>query len=254
MSVVLKWFLRNQKHSNKYILDGGSQTYNFVLHNNILVVVNVAGLPGFRRRNMVLQALEVVRIGLLFPLFSICYIIAPHSSWGQTMRKPFIKFICHSASYFTFLCKFTLRNGQHELNFHAWFPSPNPVKSVLKSTFILACIPQLLVCNCLTCLQVVMHKSEIKCKAYHIILKTMMDERREKSDFLRLQKKIYFKKLFSIILIPAINLLGRIWSTISIESYFGKQYIHPHIFLILRMWACIDISKRVVSTTTKKIY
>lgn len=65
----------------------------------------ISGLPGFRRRNMVLQALEVIRIGLLFPLFSLCYIVAPHSSWGQTMRKPFIKFICHSASYFTFLCE-----------------------------------------------------------------------------------------------------------------------------------------------------
>lgn len=44
--------------------------------------------------------------GMLFPLFSIAYIIAPHSTFGQTMRKPFIKFICHSASYFTFLCKY----------------------------------------------------------------------------------------------------------------------------------------------------
>lgn len=44
--------------------------------------------------------------GILFPLFSITYIVAPHSKVGQTMRKPFIKFICHSASYFTFLCKY----------------------------------------------------------------------------------------------------------------------------------------------------
>jgi hypothetical protein len=43
--------------------------------------------------------------GIMFPLFSVAYTIAPHSSFGQTMRKPFIKFICHSASYFTFLCK-----------------------------------------------------------------------------------------------------------------------------------------------------
>lgn len=55
---------------------------------------------------MALQALEIVRIGMLFPLFSFSYILAPHSTFGQTMRKPFIKFICHSASYFTFLCKF----------------------------------------------------------------------------------------------------------------------------------------------------
>lgn len=80
----------------------------FVAHPNVqqlLASIWYEGLPGFRRRNMALQALEVIRIGLLFPFFSLCYIVAPKSSWGQTMRKPFIKFICHSASYFTFLCK-----------------------------------------------------------------------------------------------------------------------------------------------------
>lgn len=49
-------------------------------------------------------------IGILFPLFSFTYIIAPQSRIGQTMRKPFIKFICHSASYFTFLCKHSIPN------------------------------------------------------------------------------------------------------------------------------------------------
>nr|CAI5861896.1 unnamed protein product [Callosobruchus analis] len=52
---------------------------------------------------MVLQAFEIVRIGILFPFFSAAYIMAPHSMIGQTMRKPFIKFICHSASYLVFL-------------------------------------------------------------------------------------------------------------------------------------------------------
>lgn len=56
---------------------------------------------------MVLQALEIVKIGVLFPFFSVAYIIAPHCVVGQTMRKPFIKFICHSASYFTFLCEYS---------------------------------------------------------------------------------------------------------------------------------------------------
>lgn len=64
------------------------------------------GLPGFRRKNMFLQAVETVRIGILFPFLSVAYIIAPHSVVGRTMRKPFIKFICHSASYFTFLCEY----------------------------------------------------------------------------------------------------------------------------------------------------
>lgn len=74
---------------------------------------------------MALQALDIIRIGMItlnpntvnynlnfsefpgmmFPIFSLAYILAPYSSIGQTMRKPFIKFICHSASYFTFLCE-----------------------------------------------------------------------------------------------------------------------------------------------------
>lgn len=49
---------------------------------------------------------------MLFPIFSFAYILAPHSSFGQTMRKPFIKFICHSASYFTFLCKYQACSGR----------------------------------------------------------------------------------------------------------------------------------------------
>lgn len=81
----------------------------FVAHPNVqqlLASIWYEGLPGFRRKNMVLQAFEIVRIGILFPVFSVGYILAPHSVIGQTMRKPFIKFICHSASYFFFLCKF----------------------------------------------------------------------------------------------------------------------------------------------------
>lgn len=42
-------------------------------------------------------------IGLLFPVFSVCYLIAPKSPLGLFIRKPFIKFICHTASYLTFL-------------------------------------------------------------------------------------------------------------------------------------------------------
>jgi len=61
------------------------------------------GLPGFRRKNIVLQTLQLIGIGMLFPVLSIAYIIAPHSSLGKFSKKPFIKFICHSASYVTFL-------------------------------------------------------------------------------------------------------------------------------------------------------
>ncbi|KAJ8275579.1 hypothetical protein COCON_G00073310 [Conger conger] len=59
--------------------------------------------PGWRRRHWGGKFLTCVFIGLLFPLFSLCYLIAPKSRYGLFIRKPFIKFICHTASYLTFL-------------------------------------------------------------------------------------------------------------------------------------------------------
>ncbi|XP_036392835.1 short transient receptor potential channel 4-like isoform X2 [Megalops cyprinoides] len=59
--------------------------------------------PGWRRRHWAGKFITCVFIGLLFPLFSLCYLIAPKSRYGLFIRKPFIKFICHTASYLTFL-------------------------------------------------------------------------------------------------------------------------------------------------------
>uniref|UniRef100_A0A8C9THH7 Transient receptor potential cation channel subfamily C member 4 n=1 Tax=Scleropages formosus TaxID=113540 RepID=A0A8C9THH7_SCLFO len=59
--------------------------------------------PGWRRRHWAGKFLTCVFIGLLFPVFSLCYLIAPKSRYGLFIRKPFIKFICHTASYLTFL-------------------------------------------------------------------------------------------------------------------------------------------------------
>ncbi|XP_044275264.1 short transient receptor potential channel 4 [Varanus komodoensis] len=59
--------------------------------------------PGWRRRHWAMKMLTCVIIGFLFPIFSVCYLIAPKSPLGLFIRKPFIKFICHTASYLTFL-------------------------------------------------------------------------------------------------------------------------------------------------------
>ncbi|CAH2979148.1 unnamed protein product [Chilo suppressalis] len=78
----------------------------FVAHPNVqqlLASIWYESVPGFRRKNMLLQAAEMVRIGAMFPLYSLAYVAAPHSAAGRTLRKPFIKFLCHSASYFMFL-------------------------------------------------------------------------------------------------------------------------------------------------------
>ena len=82
--------------------------FQFVAHPNcqqLLATLWYEGCPGFRRRNIVCKLLITVTIGLMFPLLSITYLIAPKTSVGKLIRKPFIKFICHSSSYITFLGK-----------------------------------------------------------------------------------------------------------------------------------------------------
>ncbi|XP_072547611.1 short transient receptor potential channel 4b isoform X2 [Salminus brasiliensis] len=59
--------------------------------------------PGWRRRHWAGKFITCVFIGLLFPVLSLCYLVAPKSHYGLFIRKPFIKFICHTASYLTFL-------------------------------------------------------------------------------------------------------------------------------------------------------
>ncbi|XP_039279119.1 transient receptor potential-gamma protein isoform X2 [Nilaparvata lugens] len=111
-------------HLNRLKLAIKLRQKKFVAHPNVqqlLASIWYEGLPGFRRKNMALQALEIVRIGVMFPLLSIMYIIAPHSSAGKTLRKPFIKFICHSASYFTFLFLLILASQRIESLLGDWF-------------------------------------------------------------------------------------------------------------------------------------
>ncbi|OTF80222.1 transient receptor potential-gamma protein-like protein [Euroglyphus maynei] len=69
----------------------------------LLASIWYEGLPGFRRKNIVIQIFQLIGIGILFPFLSIAYILAPYSMAGKFIKKPFIKFICHSASYITFL-------------------------------------------------------------------------------------------------------------------------------------------------------
>ncbi|XP_029374651.1 short transient receptor potential channel 4a [Echeneis naucrates] len=59
--------------------------------------------PGWRRRHWAGKFFTCVFIGFLYPVFALCYLIAPKSRYGLFIRKPFIKFICHTASYLTFL-------------------------------------------------------------------------------------------------------------------------------------------------------
>ncbi|XP_054884178.1 short transient receptor potential channel 4b [Poeciliopsis prolifica] len=59
--------------------------------------------PGWRRRHWAVKLITCAFIGLLFPLLSVFYLLLPKTRYGQFIRKPFIKFICHTSSYLTFL-------------------------------------------------------------------------------------------------------------------------------------------------------
>ncbi len=61
------------------------------------------GLPGWRRMNVIGQTAELLRLGLMFPIYCLAYMLCPHSGRGVFMKNPFVKFIAHSASYMCFL-------------------------------------------------------------------------------------------------------------------------------------------------------
>ncbi|KFD47429.1 hypothetical protein M513_11698 [Trichuris suis] len=78
----------------------------FVAHpscQQLLASIWYEGLPGYRTRNVVFQILLIISVSVGFPLLSLAYLIAPKSSLGRFLRKPFIKFLCHFGSY----CMFT---------------------------------------------------------------------------------------------------------------------------------------------------
>ena len=78
----------------------------FVAHPNVqqlLATIWYEGLPGWRRMNVFHQTIELCRLGLMFPIYCIAYMICPGSDRGVFMRNPFVKFIAHSGSYMCFL-------------------------------------------------------------------------------------------------------------------------------------------------------
>ncbi|XP_056229271.1 short transient receptor potential channel 4b [Seriola aureovittata] len=81
--------------------------------------------PGWRRRHWAGKLITCIFIGLLFPLLSIFYLISPKSRYGLFIRKPFIKFICHTASYLTFLFLLFLAS-QHIASAQQDFQGPAP--------------------------------------------------------------------------------------------------------------------------------
>lgn len=87
------------------------------------------GFPGWRRRHWAVKLVTCFIIGLLFPAFSLVYLLAPKSTLGLFIKKPFIKFICHTASYLTFLFLLLLAS-QHivQTDLHVQGPPPTIVE------------------------------------------------------------------------------------------------------------------------------
>ncbi|KAM3857330.1 short transient receptor potential channel 5a [Diretmus argenteus] len=87
------------------------------------------GFPGWRRRHWAVKLVTCFIIGLLFPVFSLIYLLAPKSALGHFIKKPFIKFICHTVSYLTFLFLLLLAS-QHiaRTNLHMQGPPPTVVE------------------------------------------------------------------------------------------------------------------------------
>lgn len=82
--------------------------FKFVSHphcQQLLVSLWYDGISGYRRRNIVVKTLIICFVAVIFPFLSLIYLVMPHSRVGRILRQPFIKFICHSASYVLFLCK-----------------------------------------------------------------------------------------------------------------------------------------------------
>ncbi|KAJ2941136.1 hypothetical protein O0L34_g10371 [Tuta absoluta] len=95
----------------------------FVAHPNVqqlLGAIWYEGLPGFKRKNIVGQCVQVARLGIMFPVYCTIYMLAPNSEYGRFMKKPFVKFICHSSSYMLFLSLLSLASQRAEFLVLEW--------------------------------------------------------------------------------------------------------------------------------------
>ncbi|XP_069993732.1 transient receptor potential protein [Penaeus vannamei] len=96
----------------------------FVAHPNVQQLLGSIwydGLPGFRRKTMVAQCIDILKLACMFPVLSMCYIVNPNSEKGKFMKKPFVKFICHCASYMFFLMLLALASQRIEYLLIEWF-------------------------------------------------------------------------------------------------------------------------------------
>lgn len=98
----------------------------FIAHPNVQQLLSSLwydGLPGFRRQNPIYQLWDIIKIGALFPFYSILYMTFPNTDKGRLVKKPFFKFIIHSFSYLFFLLLLILASQRVETVVAEWFGS-----------------------------------------------------------------------------------------------------------------------------------
>lgn len=81
-------------------------SFQFVAQSNCQQFLNTVWFgetASYRRKHTCLKMATVLSVAVLWPLLSVCYLLVPRSRVGQLIHTPFVKFIIHSASYFTFL-------------------------------------------------------------------------------------------------------------------------------------------------------
>uniref|UniRef100_A0A3Q2TH15 Short transient receptor potential channel 1 n=1 Tax=Fundulus heteroclitus TaxID=8078 RepID=A0A3Q2TH15_FUNHE len=94
----------------------------FVAQSNCQQFLNTVWfgeMASYRRKHTCLKMGTVLSVALLWPVLSICYLLVPRSRVGQIIHTPFVKFIIHSASYFTFLLLLNLYSlvyNEHKKN------------------------------------------------------------------------------------------------------------------------------------------
>ncbi|KAK9680093.1 Ankyrin repeats (3 copies) [Popillia japonica] len=96
----------------------------FVAHptvQQLLASIWYEGLPGFRRKNLLGQLMQVSQMAIMFPVYCTIYMLAPSSPMGLFMKKPFVRFICHSSSYAFFLMLLGAASQRVEVLLLEWF-------------------------------------------------------------------------------------------------------------------------------------
>ncbi|KAK2716108.1 transient receptor potential protein-like [Artemia franciscana] len=105
----------------------------FVAHPNVqqlLGTIWYEGLPGIRRKGLVGQIVQMATLACQFPLYATIHMIAPNSEKAAFSKKPFPKFLFHSASYLFFLSLLAMASQRLEYVLIEWF-GPEWIKEMM---------------------------------------------------------------------------------------------------------------------------